>query len=72
MHIDTLKTNDSISTIINELAQYIYFETNKATLSPASAGVLNKIIALLKTQPFKQLQIEGHTDNRGTTKGMSN
>ncbi len=68
MRIDTLKTNDSISTVINELAQSIYFETNKATLTPASTGVLSKIVDLLKTQHFKQLQIEGHTDNTGTTK----
>jgi OOP family OmpA-OmpF porin len=59
---------DSISTVINELAQNIYFETNKATLTSASIQALNKIVALLKTMPFKQLQIEGHTDNTGTAK----
>jgi outer membrane protein OmpA-like peptidoglycan-associated protein len=69
---DTLAANDkqadSISTIMNELAQYIFFETDKATLTPASVEALNKIVDLLKQQPFKQLQIEGHTDNTGTPK----
>lgn len=69
---DTLVVNDkqadSISTVMNELAQYIFFKTDKATLTPASVEALNKIVDLLKQQPFKQLQIEGHTDNTGTPK----
>ena len=65
--IDTLNA-DSITRAMNELGQLIYFETNKATLRPESTRALNIIVALLKAQPFKHLQIEGHTDNTGTLK----
>lgn len=72
-YIDTLivdnvpqQTPDSISAVINELAQHIYFETNKATFKATSTHVLNRIVELLKNRPFKQLLIEGHTDNTGT------
>ena len=65
--IDTLNA-DSITRAMNELGQLIYFETNKATLRPESTRALNTIVALLKAQPFKHLQIEGHTDNTGTVK----
>jgi len=73
--IDTLYSNnkqpfntDSLSTVINSLAQHIYFESNKATLTPVSDKALTEIVALLKMLSFKQLLIEGHTDNTGTTK----
>ncbi|OQP58052.1 hypothetical protein A3860_06895 [Niastella vici] len=67
--IDTLtktSTIDSITTAMNKLAEQIYFETDKATLTPASTHSLITIVALLKIQPFSLLQIEGHTDNTGT------
>ncbi len=57
---------DSVTNALNELAQFIYFETNKATLTPSSTGGLQKIVALLKTRSFSSLVIEGHTDNTGT------
>jgi outer membrane protein OmpA-like peptidoglycan-associated protein len=60
--------HDSISNVMNELARQIYFETDKATLTPASVQALTSIVNLLKMQPFTQLQIEGHTDNTGTEK----
>lgn len=69
--VDTLTKHlihDSISTVMNKLAEQIYFETDKATLTPASAQALNTIVDLLKMQPFTQLQIEGHTDNTGTVR----
>jgi outer membrane protein OmpA-like peptidoglycan-associated protein len=69
--IDTLTRQpdrDSISAVMNKLAEHIYFETDKATLTPASALALNTIVDLLKTQLFTKLLIEGHTDNTGTTK----
>lgn len=69
--VDTLTKHlihDSISTVMNKLAEHIYFETDKATLTPASTQALNTIVTLLKMQSFTQLQIEGHTDNTGTEK----
>jgi len=69
--IDTLTRSpdhDSMAIVMNNLAEQIYFETDKATLTPASTLALNTIVQLLKIQPFTQLQIEGHTDNTGTIK----
>lgn len=65
---DKQAIHDSISTVMNKLAEHIYFETDKATLTPVSAQALNTIVSVLKMQHFTQLQIEGHTDNTGTDK----
>jgi len=46
----------------------INFETGKADLFPQSAALLRKIGSFLSSRPelWASLEIEGHTDNRGT------
>jgi OOP family OmpA-OmpF porin len=48
------------------MSLYINFDTNKATIKPESAGIIDQIVALMKSQPSLKLSIEGHTDSQGT------
>lgn len=43
----------------------ILFDTNKATLKPASEKDLTEFANVLKTYPETNLVVEGHTDNTG-------
>jgi outer membrane protein OmpA-like peptidoglycan-associated protein len=43
----------------------IQFDTNKATLKPASAAVLDSVGQLLQQFPTLKIEVGGHTDNRG-------
>jgi outer membrane protein OmpA-like peptidoglycan-associated protein/tetratricopeptide (TPR) repeat protein len=43
----------------------IFFETNKATLKPASVAELTKLKWLLSENPNMKIEIRGHTDNVG-------
>ena len=42
------------------------FNTSKAMIKPESAGIIDQIVALMKSQPSLKLSIEGHTDSQGT------
>ncbi|MEO0159603.1 MAG: carboxypeptidase regulatory-like domain-containing protein [candidate division WOR-3 bacterium] len=44
----------------------IYFDLNKATLRPESYPVLDELCQLLKEMPTAVVEIEGHTDSRGS------
>jgi OOP family OmpA-OmpF porin len=48
------------------MALYINFDTNKSTIKPESAGIIDQIVGLMKSQPGLKLSIEGHTDSQGT------
>jgi OmpA-OmpF porin, OOP family len=48
------------------MSLYINFDTSKATIKPESAGIIDQIVALMKSQPSLKLSIEGHTDSQGT------
>ena len=48
------------------MSLYINFDTNKATIKPESAGIIDQIVELMKSQPSLKLSIEGHTDSQGT------
>jgi OmpA-OmpF porin, OOP family len=48
------------------MSLYINFDTNKATIKPESAGIINQIVELMKSQPKLKLSIEGHTDSQGS------
>jgi OOP family OmpA-OmpF porin len=43
----------------------ILFDFDKATLQPASDAVLEKVLALIKSNASLKLEIQGHTDDRG-------
>jgi outer membrane protein OmpA-like peptidoglycan-associated protein len=44
----------------------IYFDTDKATLRPESAQVLEQVLTMLKDQPELRIAIAGHTDSEGS------
>lgn len=49
-----------------ELAvKHVEFETASATLTQASAELVDQVAALLQARPELQLTVEGHTDNQG-------
>lgn len=46
----------------------IFFDTGKSTLKPQSILELNRVVALMRTNPRLKIQINGHTDNQGNEK----
>lgn len=44
----------------------IFFELNKATLTPASYEELGTVLKLLESNPTLRIEISGHTDNVGS------
>ena len=44
----------------------VYFETNKATLLPESETSLNEAGKALEKYPMLSIEVQGHTDTRGT------
>ncbi len=50
-----------------EIKDKVYFATGKATLLPRSFKLLNQVASVLMLHPeIPRVQIEGHTDNRGS------
>lgn len=45
----------------------IFFETGKYDLQPESGPELDEVVQLLKDNPTLKIQINGHTDNSGST-----
>jgi OOP family OmpA-OmpF porin len=45
----------------------INFDIDKAIIKPESMGTLNMIVQVLKDNPDIKFEIDGHTDNSGTT-----
>ena len=60
--------SDLLQALNNEghVALYINFDTNRATIKPESAAVIEQVIAMLRGDPSLRISIEGHTDNTGT------
>ncbi|MFH1313129.1 MAG: OmpA family protein [Candidatus Eisenbacteria bacterium] len=56
---DRLQTEGEIVT------RGILFDSGKATIKPASMGVINEIVKLMKDHPEIMFSIEGHTDSDG-------
>ncbi|MGE5784267.1 MAG: OmpA family protein [Myxococcales bacterium] len=49
-----------------KITEQIHFEYNKALIRPDSFPVLDAVTEILKKMPKVKLEIQGHTDNRGT------
>lgn len=64
--VDTKALLNDINRTGHAAVYGIYFDTNKATVKPASKQALGAIAKLLKTQPRLKLYVVGHTDNVGT------
>lgn len=45
----------------------INFDVDKATIKPESMGTLNMIVQVLKDNPDLKFEVDGHTDNSGTS-----
>jgi outer membrane protein OmpA-like peptidoglycan-associated protein len=49
-----------------ELKEKVYFDTGKATIKPASFGLLDEVAAALQSHDeVKRVEIQGHTDSSG-------
>jgi OmpA-OmpF porin, OOP family len=48
-----------------ELKQTVFFDTNRATIKPASFALLNDVAQALKDNPTIKVEIQGHTDSQG-------
>jgi outer membrane protein OmpA-like peptidoglycan-associated protein len=49
-----------------QITETVEFDTGKATIKPASFGLLDDIVRTLQKFPgIKKIQVEGHTDNAG-------
>jgi outer membrane protein OmpA-like peptidoglycan-associated protein len=49
-----------------KITQQIHFEYNKATIRPESFPVLDAVADALRTNTTIKLEVQGHTDNRGS------
>jgi len=45
----------------------ILFDVDKASIKPESMGTINSIVQLLKSNAALKFEIDGHTDNTGTS-----
>jgi peptidoglycan-associated lipoprotein len=50
-----------------EIATTVYFEYDKSVLTDSGKKLLDRKIAILNANPAVQIQIEGHTDERGSS-----
>jgi|GEM_PF-4843043 len=48
-----------------EILQKIFFALNRDTIQRKSFGVLDQVVAVLKSRPTIRVRIEGHTDSSG-------
>ena len=74
----TISAKNNLSTIILKLEMYksqinreyvlenIYFDFGKWEILPSAAIELDKLVRILKDNPDLRVEIESHTDNRGT------
>ncbi len=52
--------------IVVEFSDAVLFGTNQSSISPNAASTLNKLITVLSNYQDTNLEIDGHTDDRGT------
>jgi len=58
-----------------KITQQIHFEFNKDIIRPESFPVLDAVVDVLTKNPDIKIEVQGHTDNKGTAqynKGLSN
>jgi outer membrane protein OmpA-like peptidoglycan-associated protein len=49
-----------------KITQQIHFEVNKDKIRPESFPVLDAVVEALKKNPAIKIEVQGHTDNKGT------
>lgn len=60
------RINDDILKALERDAKLIFFQTDSATLLPASFTALDEVILILQQDTALKLAINGHTDNSGS------
>lgn len=69
---------DTLAIVTNcevKILQQIHFEFNKDTIRPVSFPVLDAVVDILARNPSIKLEVQGHTDDKGTAEynyGLSN
>lgn len=66
LHKLNKKKNNTTTTKI--ILKNVFFDSGSAILDPSSNFELNRVLAMLQKAPELTLQINGHTDNIGSTK----
>jgi outer membrane protein OmpA-like peptidoglycan-associated protein len=51
-----------------KIAQQIHFEYNKDKIRPESFPILDAVVEVLNKNPEIKIEVQGHTDNRGSAK----
>jgi OOP family OmpA-OmpF porin len=46
----------------------VYFDTDKSNIEPQYYPILDEVVTVLERNPSLKLEIQGHTDNRGSAK----
>jgi len=46
--------------------KWVYFDTNKATLTPKATATLDETVKFMKENPAASLELTGHTDAKGS------
>jgi peptidoglycan-associated lipoprotein len=60
-------TDANASLKINNIEQVIYFDFNEANIREDSKAVLGQVADMMRKDPGLKVEIEGHTDVRGST-----
>jgi outer membrane protein OmpA-like peptidoglycan-associated protein len=55
----------AVSKVLEPLPDRVHFALNRAKISAASAAVLNRIAAAMKSEPILRVVLQGHADQRG-------
>ncbi len=51
--------------IMKEALYGVYFDTEKATIKSESYTILNRVVSVMKDNPYYRLSVQGHTDSDG-------
>ena len=51
-----------------KITQQIHFEFNKDKIRPESFPVLDAVVEVMQKNPEIKLEVQGHTDNKGSSK----
>ena len=66
LSLEKVAIGQDISKIVD--IQPIYFDVNKATIKPASAIELDKVVTVMNDNPNMVIELGSHTDSRGSAK----
>ena len=68
--VETIKTEvevpEHVKTVVENFSR-VYFDTDQDTLNEDSRTALDENVEILQKHPDVKVQVQGHTDERGTT-----